>query len=927
MPASKFDQVRATCLDSDWVDSVAAALAAAPPYLDPFRRDAQLRRVHPWLQPALQMGRFSFTDPRQRPPKTASVQPFSPTCLGLQGEVLHGVGETVNAATGQQIKPGIFKGTVTFEWDDWASQWVSTWVAAIVVQEVIGFDVSFLETSDTDNVAERLSSTGRGRCAPVHFNAEVWGSRHQHQVTEYASEVHVDTNGYSGLYVGLVYAYSQRQRRVGGTKLTPRQARHSLDGGERSNLLGTFSRPLSADLWHEYVRTTDLATFYAHTNVSAFANASVCPDGALGCLNGCVKSHACSVAETQGNSCVLVAMMGPTDDPGFLPAVLSTLNIPATFCFSGYDGVNRGVESALATDGAITFYHYEPDLFHLKHRGALARIALPHGQLMASTTNNSGTFGETGYVTTNPVRVDFAPERLAKYYSDALVGEPLLATFATKFTLTDVDIDTMLSQLNDLNDDMTVDNAPFAAACAWVKANYMTWQHWVPRLPLCTFADGFMLYDIDHTSSNTTRTISFFWSVPDELDMSKPSLCDGGLTTVPPPLVSSRSFEWLNDPANFNAWSAWITTLPFCDETFYNYTVSSCDDHATRTATFFWLLPQANDSTMSRECVAGVALPPTTLFDCDYVPPASSTATAVHGGALAVIVVLAVGQVGLVVFRDKPAIKRSQWPLLFAMLVGGILFCIFVLLGAGPPSWSLCALRPITLSLGYTLVFGSLLVKGLRVHWVFATKSLKKVTVPLAKIVKMLLVLLAVDAVLLTVWLVSDFPTPTTTSSRAVQFPGTVDHITCHSSSFLFSALLLFWKAIVTLGGMYVSFLIRHAGSDFQESIWIFGSTCVVSFGAIVLLPLAYAVKLPPLTNYALESTIVLIATVAVMGLMLLPKLHRLHAQEHTGKSSTAGPKKSTNTQHTTHGSTASTSRVMHVMKDHLLHHKQVGPA
>ncbi|KAF0715018.1 Aste57867_3606 [Aphanomyces stellatus] len=159
--------------------------------------------------------------------------------------------------------------------------------------------------------------------------------------------------------------------------------------------------------------------------------------------------------------------------------------------------------------------------------------------------------------------------------------------------------------------------------------------------------------------------------------------------------------------------------------------------------------------------------------------------------------------------------------------------------------------------------------------------------------------MLCVDAVILLAWMVADFPAPTTETTTATEFIGKVDHVSCHSSSFIFSALLIFWKAIITFGGVYVSFLIRDAGSDFQESVWIFASSCVVLLVALILLPLAFAVELPPATAYSFQSIVLLVGTMAVMGLMLGPKFYRLNAQDKSSTSTKGGTKGGTSTART----------------------------
>lgn len=114
-------------------------------------------------------------------------------------------------------------------------------------------------------------------------------------------------------------------------------------------------------------------------------------------------------------------------------------------------------------------------------------------------------------------------------------------------------------------------------------------------------------------------------------------------------------------------------------------------------------------------------------------------------------------------------------------------------------------------------------------------------------------------------WFLVDFPGPTSEVEAATTFSGSVTRYSCHSSSFIFPVLCIFWKAIITFIGLYVSFLIRHDDGDFQESIWIFSSACVVLMGSLFMISLAYLVTLPAATTYAFCSVITLVCTVRLL--------------------------------------------------------------
>ncbi|KAF0718485.1 hypothetical protein As57867_001652, partial [Aphanomyces stellatus] len=800
-----FDAIRGKCLDAAWVANVSATLGVTPSARDPKTG----RLLYPWLRSALQKARFKINDPRQALPTA-----FQPSCMN-SGDLLNGVGERVFVAGGAQASPGTFQGTITLEWNGWPTHSLTSSTMAILLQEVLGYDVTFFQTGSALHATQRMSAEATGQCTPTHINAEIWAASKLQVLSIYANETSVNSNGYVG--------------QAGWFTLTA-NLNEALKGPSATQ--GTFQRAYSADFWHEFTRSHDLVNFFsiAKANMPLVAMPRVCPNGTMGCQNGCSKTYACTVAEQNNQTCMVVAMMDPLYDPGFLQASIANNNIPAYFCFSGYDGMQNAVVDAMTRNSTITFYHCEPDLFHLQYQGHLTRIALPRSTPKVVATATGG-FGENGYgnPTTNPINVDFPQENLKLYFANVLNSDTFLVDFLNKFQIAQIDINGLLAALVQLSGNPAVTNAPFTAACNWVKANYGKWKSWVDPLPLCTLK-AHMQYTMTGCN-DSSRMITFLWSLPDPTNASLPYQCDGGTTSLPPPLSTSRSCDWLN--SNVDQWTPWLHSKPLCDGTFYNYSVAACGASATRAVGFFWLLPQLANPLLSVECTGGVVLPSNTTVQCDYVPTNSSAYGAMTGLAIVVLLLLVCSTSLVVIFRDRPVIKRAQWPLLVCMICGGICICIYVLLGAGAPSSGLCAARPVTIIFGYTLIFGSLLVKGLRVYWVFKNKSLKKVTVSLWKIAKLLLIMLCVDAVILLAWMVADFPAPTTETTTATEFIGKVDHVSCHSSSFIFSALLIFWKAIITFGGVYVSFLIRDAGSDFQESVWIFASSCVVLLVAL----------------------------------------------------------------------------------------------
>ncbi|OQR95790.1 hypothetical protein THRCLA_07569 [Thraustotheca clavata] len=865
---------RGSCLDAAWVHATATKYN-----LDPNARDGQNRRLNPLLQPGLKNPRFKFTDRRMNNPNIFS------SCL-QSGEAIHGLGEQVYP-NGSQAYAGIYNGTVILELNPWTSHDLSRLVITILLQEVVGYGVSSFETGGGLHCAERMSGEGLGRCSPTHVNPEVWTSGKLSTLKVYANETAPVATGFNG--ITSLYTLTAN-------------VEEGLKG--KASTKGNFSQSYSLDFWRDYLKD-DVINYYSFKNapnVTKFFTSAYCADNTMGCMNGCSRSYACTVAEAAGKNCLLIAFMTASLDPGYFQAMVANNNIPAYFCFAGYDGMTQYILNTINSGGSIIFYQFEPDTFFYQHPGKFAKIAFPRSD-PANVALASGTFGEKGYGqnTTNQVSTDYPQIPIMRYMSKVVTTDPFLSSFLNRAQVTQLDINNIFSEYTALSTNTNIVDPEFTAACNWVKNNYLVWSNWVDKLPLCTMQDN-IKYSYQGCNSSL-RVVTFVWNTPSPSNASLPYDCEGGIIATPPPYSTSKSCDWLD--SNTKTWMNWLSNPPLCDSSFYNYMITDCTSGSIRNVLFFWLLPNPTNYAQSSECTGGVSLPANSTIDCDYVPTNSGTFSGITAFSVVVIILLVVSLVLVIVFREKPVIKRSQWHLLVVLILGGIFMCIYVILGGGAPSNSLCAARPIFASVGYTLAFGSLLLKSLRVYLVFHNKALKKNVVTITRMLHILMGFIGIDVVIIGVWYAVDFPGPSTYISNAATFSGKIDHIECHSSSFIFPVLCIFWKAIITFFGLYVSFLIRHDDGDFQESIWIFSASCVVLMGALFMLPLAYLVELPAATSFAFCSAVTLVCTIMVMALMLVPKFARLNRADYKTSTSgtTAGTKntaKSTTRQATT---------------------------
>ncbi|RHY01768.1 hypothetical protein DYB36_012321 [Aphanomyces astaci] len=273
-----------------------------------------------------------------------------------------------------------------------------------------------------------MSGVGKGTCTPTHYNAEICAQSKLQVLNVYANESPAVSNGYVG-----------------------------------QDVCPTFGR--------EFTFNSDLVKCYSvqNANLTMMADKGACPDRVMGCRNGCSKSNACTLAEAQGTTaivlvlnsifnvscdtgktCLIVAMMYSFFDPGYLEAAIANNNIPAYFCFSGYDGM-EAVTDVMNKNGTVTFYHCESDFT----------------------------------------------------FPNLLHQDPLLVDFLTKFQLDQVDINSLLNAL------VTIGTGPSPTP-------------WLDPLPLCSFQAH-----MEHTvggcdNSSPYSNVSFVWATPDPANASLP---------------------------------------------------------------------------------------------------------------------------------------------------------------------------------------------------------------------------------------------------------------------------------------------------------------------------------------------------------------------------------------------------------------------
>lgn len=480
-----------------------------------------------------------------------------------------------------------------------------------------------------------------------------------------------------------------------------------------------FQTPFSADFWRDYVNNEDLIGEIAFSDFNEsqyfLPEHTYCDDGEYGCQDHCQRTYMCTLRKQDNKECLVIVAARPTDTYYYWPALISNLNIPAYICYIGRTALQNYVLEMHAQDKSVLFYLNYPDEFITRFPGMFTRISLPKGT-SKEIAMNTNIFGENGYgePTDNPVSVEAFDDSIQKILAFSLLFDlatnPFLGVFG-RMRIPDADLENILNRYiaitNDSGSDPPADPY-FESSCGWIRDNYAVWKGWLlTPLPLCTVQDHMNHIMSTCENDSTAREIEFEWKTTDPTNSSKPFACDGGVMELPPPLPTSHSCDWLLE--NSGVWIDWITSHPTCDDTFYTYEVADCAPDCHRDITFRWLLPDPNNESQSLEC-DGI-LPDMLEIHCDYMPIKSTAFVTISFLVWILIGFIVLSMVLVAKYRHIPVIRRSQFEFLEIMLVGALSVSLSIFAYAGEATNAGCAARPAMLSLGFTLVFGSLVVK------------------------------------------------------------------------------------------------------------------------------------------------------------------------------------------------------------------------
>ncbi|CEP01559.1 hypothetical protein PBRA_002165 [Plasmodiophora brassicae] len=223
---------------------------------------------------------------------------------------------------------------------------------------------------------------------------------------------------------------------------------------------------------------------------------------------------------------------------------------------------------------------------------------------------------------------------------------------------------------------------------------------------------------------------------------------------------------------------------------------------------------------------------------------------------------LALTLLAIVGFRKTRAVFFQGPSLLITMLLGSMMISGTLILTTVEQSASICAWRLFLSSMGFSLIFATLLGKLYRYNKIFYNKSALTVKVTNVHIVSGTLIFLAVDAILCGIWI---GVSPMKIASEA---PNTCsDSLTATG----ISTVLLIVKGVILVGSVWLyrnlQALEGRTASMFKSDINMTGQISALSLLFLAILLLVNEVS----TSTVFQRTILLIQCIAALFVSVVP--------------------------------------------------------
>ncbi|ORZ36015.1 7 transmembrane sweet-taste receptor of 3 GCPR-domain-containing protein [Catenaria anguillulae PL171] len=248
------------------------------------------------------------------------------------------------------------------------------------------------------------------------------------------------------------------------------------------------------------------------------------------------------------------------------------------------------------------------------------------------------------------------------------------------------------------------------------------------------------------------------------------------------------------------------------------------------------------------------------------------TAVPVYTGILILAGILLLltlaSSIGVIAFRQHTLVKAQSPRFMLLILLGQTLVITSVIMEAGfVPRPVHCDIKLWFLSLGFTTIVSSTLVKTSRIYFVFRPNKIAKNTEDKHLFVGVL-ILVGINAILLVFWSVL-------AESQVVFYPiDNTNTMKACSANFSSSAvvvatwIIFLFHLLLLVASCIMSYCIRKTATIFNDSKWIGISAYNILLVSVFLLPIVY-LPLNPLTQSVIKCLGILFAAAVSMFMLV----------------------------------------------------------
>jgi len=196
-----------------------------------------------------------------------------------------------------------------------------------------------------------------------------------------------------------------------------------------------------------------------------------------------------------------------------------------------------------------------------------------------------------------------------------------------------------------------------------------------------------------------------------------------------------------------------------------------------------------------------------------------------------------------------------------------------------------CMAFPWLLATGFSLTFSALFTKTYRINQIMKSAArFKRIKVEAVDVIKPMVVLLAINTIILTVWTIIDPLQRETVSVQKDVFDRDVEtYGICKSDH---TAIFLAILSLVNLGSLLValaqSYKARNISTELQESSYIFLAMALILLVSFIGIPVIVIARNDVSSSYFVMAGLVFVVSTSILLLVFIPKVQAVRRKVRT---------------------------------------------